>query len=57
MSIQHTVTQTTTKGFTIVELMVTIAIAGIITMIALPNLNDFFFFFRVDNEIAQLNRL
>jgi len=45
------------KGFTIVELMVTIAIAGIIATIALPNLNSFLVIMRVDNEVSEMHRL
>jgi len=44
-------------GFTIVELMVTIAIAAIIITIALPSMGDFITRMRVDGEISQLNRL
>ncbi|WP_019029374.1 GspH/FimT family pseudopilin [Colwellia piezophila] len=45
------------KGFTLVELMVTIAIAGILTMIALPSFNEFLVRMRVDNEISEMQRL
>ena len=45
------------KGFTIIELMVTIAIAGIIAAIAMPNLNDFLVRMRVDNEVTEMHRL
>jgi type IV fimbrial biogenesis protein FimT/type IV fimbrial biogenesis protein FimU len=45
------------KGFTIIELMVTIAIAGIIAAIAMPNLNDFLVRMRVDNEVNEMHRL
>jgi prepilin-type N-terminal cleavage/methylation domain-containing protein len=45
------------RGFTIVELLVTIAVAGIIITIALPSMGDFIAKMRVDNEISQLNRL
>ncbi len=45
------------KGFTIVELMVTIAVAGIISTIALPSLNDFLVRMRVDNEVIEIQRL
>lgn len=45
------------NGFTIVELMVTIAIAGIIAVIAMPNLNDFLVRMRVDNEVSEMHRL
>jgi type IV fimbrial biogenesis protein FimT/type IV fimbrial biogenesis protein FimU len=45
------------NGFTITELMVGVAIAGILTTIALPKLNDFIIELRVDAEISELNRL
>ena len=45
------------KGFTIVELMVTIAIAGILATIAMPNLSEFLVRMRVDNELTELHRL
>jgi prepilin-type N-terminal cleavage/methylation domain-containing protein len=45
------------RGFTIVELMVGIAILGIITSIALPSLSTFIEKMRVDNQISELNRL
>lgn len=46
-----------THGFTLFELLVGIAILGIITTIALPNLSEFIVKMRVDNEISQLHRL
>ncbi|MGB2739379.1 MAG: GspH/FimT family protein [Cognaticolwellia sp.] len=45
------------KGFTIVELVVTIAIAGILAAIALPSLNSFLVVMRVDNEVSEMHRL
>lgn len=45
------------KGFTLVELMVTIAILAIVSAIALPNLNEFLVRLRVDSQISELNRL
>jgi len=45
------------NGFTLVELMVAIAIVAILMMVALPNLNSFIVRMRVDNEISELNRL
>lgn len=45
------------KGFNLVELMITIAIAGILSMIALPSFNEFLTRMRVDNEISEMQRL
>ncbi len=45
------------SGFTLVELMITIAIAAILMAIALPNFSSFLVQTRVDNEISQLQRL
>jgi len=45
------------QGFTIMELMVSVAILGIITAIAMPSLSEFRIKMRVDNEIAQLQRM
>ena len=46
-----------TLGFTFIELMVTIAIIAILSVVALPNLNDFLIKMRVDNEIGEMHRL
>jgi prepilin-type N-terminal cleavage/methylation domain-containing protein len=51
------VSHLTTIGFTIIELMVTIAIAGILTAVAMPKFNDLMINARVDNEISELHRL
>lgn len=56
-SVQVKQTTKLTKGFTLVELMVTIAVAGILTMIALPSLSDFLVRMRVDNEVIEIQRL
>ena len=48
---------TVIKGFTLVELMVTIAVAAIMISIAIPSLSGFTTKMRIDNEISQLNRL
>jgi len=45
------------SGFTLVELMVTIAISAVLMAIALPNFSSFLVQTRVDNEISQLQRL
>lgn len=44
-------------GFTIVELIISIAVLGIITAIAMPSLNQLLVSMRVDNEISQIHRL
>jgi len=49
--------QVRSSGFTIVELLVGIAILGIITAIALPNFSSFLVKTRVDNQISELHRL
>ena len=45
------------SGFTLVELMVTIAILATLTAVALPNFDDFIRKTKVDNEISELHRL
>lgn len=45
------------QGFTLVELMVAIAVVAILSTIALPSLNDFLVKMRVDNEITEMQRL
>ncbi|TWX66554.1 GspH/FimT family protein [Colwellia sp. C1TZA3] len=44
-------------GFTIVELLIGIAIIGILTAIAGPSLSQFIVQSRVDNEISEIHRL
>lgn len=45
------------KGFTIIELMIGIGIMGILSVIALPGLNEWLVKTRVDNEISSIYRL
>jgi len=47
----------TFKGFTLIELIFSIAIISIFAGIAVPNFNHFLTKIRVDNEIVQLQRL
>ncbi|MDX2367720.1 MAG: GspH/FimT family pseudopilin [Colwellia sp.] len=45
------------NGFTLIELMIGIAIVAILSATALPSLNSFTVGMRVDNEINQIHRL
>jgi prepilin-type N-terminal cleavage/methylation domain-containing protein len=45
------------QGFTLVELMVSIAVVAILSAIALPSMSDFLVRMRVDNEIIEVQRL
>ncbi len=45
------------SGFTLIELMVSIAITSILVSIAMPSLNAYLSQLRVDNEISALHRL
>lgn len=45
------------QGFTLIELMVAIAIVAILSAIALPKMSDFLIKMRVDNEISEMQRL
>lgn len=50
-------TKKTVKGFTITELLIGIAIIGILTAIAGPSLSQFMIQSRVDNEVSEIHRL
>ncbi len=45
------------SGFTLVELIVGIAVLGILTIVALPSLNTFVIGLRVDEEVSEIHRL
>lgn len=45
------------KGFTLIELMVSVSITSILVAIAAPSFSDFIVKMRVDNEISQLHRM
>ena len=45
------------RGFTLVELMVAIAVVAILSVIALPSMSDFLVRMRVDDEISEMQRL
>lgn len=45
------------QGFTLVELMIAIAVVAILSAIALPSMSNFLVKMRVDNEISEMQRL
>ena len=45
------------KGFTLLELIVSCSILAILTVIVVPNFNEFIIKMRVDSQISQLHRL
>ena len=45
------------QGFTLIELMVAIAVVSILSAIALPSMSNFLVNMRVDNEISEVQRL
>jgi len=57
-SLQKTLSKNrTSKGFTITELLIGIAIIGILTSVAAPSLSEYMVESRVDNEVSELQRL
>ncbi|MFT6987855.1 MAG: type IV fimbrial biogenesis protein FimT [Psychromonas sp.] len=45
------------QGFTLIELIIAIAIVAILSVIALPSMSDFLVKMRVDNQITEMQRL
>ena len=55
--VQKNIARKIARGFPLIELMVGVAMLGIIMTIALPNLGEFLIKMRVDNEVSELQRL
>jgi type IV fimbrial biogenesis protein FimT/type IV fimbrial biogenesis protein FimU len=45
------------NGFSLIELMVAIAVVAILTTLALPSMNTFLVKMRIDNEISELQKI
>jgi type IV fimbrial biogenesis protein FimT len=45
------------RGFTLIELIVSLSVTSILAAIAVPNFSDFIIKMRVDNEISKLHRM
>ncbi|MBL4940409.1 MAG: GspH/FimT family pseudopilin [Colwellia sp.] len=48
---------TNIKAFTLIELMLSVAVTSILAAIAIPNYSDFIVQMRVDSEISKLHRI
>ena len=57
LSIKKSISPKFIEGFTIAELLIGIAIIGILTAIAGPSLGQFMVQSRVDNEVSEIHRL
>lgn len=45
------------RAFSLIELMITVAVGGVVLAVALPSLGNFNAKMRVDNEVSELQRL
>lgn len=57
LTIQKLIPPKFSKGFTITELLIGIAIIGILTAVAGPSLSQFMVQSKVDNEVSEIHRL